>query len=51
MTIKREDVDRRIVDFSDVASGRRLPLSTPATEPCDSARAVRRCIPSLGAPG
>ena len=24
MTIKREDLDRRIVDFSDVASGRRL---------------------------
>ena len=29
MTIKREDVDRRIVDFSDVASGRRLPLVHP----------------------
>ena len=26
MTIKREDVDRRIVDFSDIASGRRLRL-------------------------
>ena len=29
MTIKREDIDRRIVDFSDVASGRRLPLVHP----------------------
>jgi addiction module HigA family antidote len=29
MTIKREDVDRRIVDFSDVASGRRLPPVHP----------------------
>ena len=29
MTIKREDIDRRIVDLSDVASGRRLPLVHP----------------------
>ena len=29
MTIKREDVDRRIVDFSDIASGRRLPPVHP----------------------
>ena len=29
MTIKRENVDRRIVDFSDVASGRRLPPVHP----------------------
>ena len=29
MTIKREDVDRRQVDFSDVASGRRLPPVHP----------------------
>ena len=29
MTIKREDIDRRIVDFSDVASGRRLPPVHP----------------------
>ena len=29
MTIKREDVDRRIVNFSDVASGRRLPPVHP----------------------
>jgi addiction module HigA family antidote len=29
MTIKREDVDRRIVDFSDVTSGRRLPPVHP----------------------
>ena len=29
MSIKREDVDRRIVDFSDVASGRRLPPVHP----------------------
>ena len=28
-TIKREDVDKRIVDFSDVASGRRLPPLHP----------------------
>ena len=28
-TIKRENVDRRIVDFSDVASGRRLPPLHP----------------------
>ena len=29
MTIKREDIDKRIVDFSDVASGRRLPPAHP----------------------
>ena len=29
MTIKRDDIDRRIVDFSEVASGRRLPLVHP----------------------
>ena len=29
MTIKRKDIDRRIVDFSDVASGRRLPPVHP----------------------
>jgi antitoxin HigA-1 len=29
MTIKREDLDRRIVDFSDVTSGRRLPPIHP----------------------
>ncbi len=29
MTIKREDIDRRQVDFSDVASGRRLPPVHP----------------------
>ena len=29
MTIKREDVDRRQVDFSDVESGRRLPPVHP----------------------
>lgn len=29
MTIKRKDLDRRIVDFSDVASGRRLPPVHP----------------------
>ena len=30
MTIKREDVDRRIVDFSDGASGAGSHLSIPA---------------------
>ena len=29
MTIKREDIDRRIVDLSDVASGRHLPPVHP----------------------
>jgi hypothetical protein len=29
MSIKREDIDRRIVDFSDVAPGRRLPPIHP----------------------
>ena len=29
MTIKREDLDRRIVDFSDVTAGRRLPPVHP----------------------
>ena len=29
MTIKREDIDRRIVEFSDIASGRRLPPVHP----------------------
>ena len=29
MTIKREDIDRRIVEFSDVASGRRPPPVHP----------------------
>ena len=29
MTIKREDVDRQMVDFSDVASGKRLPPIHP----------------------
>jgi addiction module HigA family antidote len=29
MTIKREDIDRRIVDFSDLAPGRRLPPVHP----------------------
>ncbi|MGC2462215.1 MAG: HigA family addiction module antitoxin [Steroidobacteraceae bacterium] len=29
MTIKRENIDRRIVNFSDVASGRRLPPVHP----------------------
>ena len=29
MTIKREDIDRRIVDFSDVTSARRLPPVHP----------------------
>jgi addiction module HigA family antidote len=29
VTIKRDDIDRRIVDFSEVASGRRLPLVHP----------------------
>ena len=29
MTIKREELDRREIDFSDVASGRRLPLVHP----------------------
>jgi len=29
MTIKREDVDRRIVEFSDIASRRRLPPVHP----------------------
>ena len=29
MTIKREDIDRRTVDFSDLASGRRLPPVHP----------------------
>ena len=29
MTIKRKDIDRRIVDFSDVASGRLLPPVHP----------------------
>ena len=29
MTIKREELDRRIVDFSDVTSGRRLPPIHP----------------------
>ena len=28
-TIKREDLDRGAVDFSDVVSGRRLPLVHP----------------------
>ena len=29
MTIKREDIERRIVNFSDIASGRRLPPVHP----------------------
>jgi antitoxin HigA-1 len=29
MTIKREDIGRRLVDFSDIASGRRLPPVHP----------------------
>ena len=29
MTINRDDIDRRIVDFSEVASGRCLPLVHP----------------------
>ena len=29
MTIKREDIERRIVEFSDIASGRRLPPVHP----------------------
>lgn len=29
MTIKREDLDRRIVDFADVTTGRRLPPVHP----------------------
>lgn len=29
MTVKREDIDRRTVDFSDVSSGRRLPPVHP----------------------
>lgn len=29
MTIKREDIDRRVVDFADVATGRRLPPVHP----------------------
>jgi len=29
MTIKREDIDRRIVEFSDIGSGRRLPPVHP----------------------
>jgi antitoxin HigA-1 len=29
MAIKRDDIDRRIVDFSDLASGRRLPSVHP----------------------
>ncbi len=29
MTIKREDIDSRQVDFSDVSTGRRLPLVHP----------------------
>ena len=29
MTIKREDIDNRQVDFSDVATGRRLPTVHP----------------------
>ena len=29
MTIKREDIDNRQVDFSDVSSGRRLPTVHP----------------------
>ena len=29
MTIKREDIDRRIVNFSDVVSGHRLPPVYP----------------------
>jgi addiction module HigA family antidote len=29
VTIKRDDIDRRIVDFSEVASRRRLPLVHP----------------------
>ena len=29
MTIKREDLDRRIVDFSEVTTGRRLPPVHP----------------------
>jgi addiction module HigA family antidote len=29
VTIKREDIDRRIVDLSDIASGRRLPPIHP----------------------
>ena len=29
MAIKRDDIDRRIVDFSDLASGRRLPPVHP----------------------
>ena len=29
MTVKREELDRRVVDFSDVASGRRLPPVHP----------------------
>ena len=38
MTIKREDIDRRIVDFSDIASGR--PSST-----CPSRRNPARQVP------
>ena len=30
MSIKRDDIDKRKVDFSDIASGRRLPPCTPA---------------------
>ena len=30
MTIKREEIDRRRVDFSDVASGQRLPPVHPS---------------------
>ena len=35
MTIECEDVDRRKVDFSDVASGRRLPPVHPGELLCD----------------
>ena len=42
MTIKRKDIDRRIVDFSDVASGRSL----AGVEEADGSatRVPKRCL-------
>lgn len=35
MSIRREDVDRRSLDFSDISTGRRLPPIDPGEFPRD----------------
>jgi antitoxin HigA-1 len=50
MSIKRDDIDARKVDFSDIASSRRLPLVHPGEILRDEFLTLRTCEGDQGTP-